>query len=286
MKQRIYQVGKGILLLVVVGLLGALVAATLVRFAPGYGVDERELDPRFNQESREAIRASSHAGSNLLAYYGHFLNGAIRGDLGESQWLQRPVRSLIRERFPVTLRSVLLGTSYAWISALVLCLALILFPGVVLEFSGTLLTGVLIALPVAVVAMLAVYSGVSVPFAIAAVLFPKLFRYVRNLLAHASAQPHVLAAQARGIARARILSHHIFPFVLPAICALLGVSVSMAFGAAIPIEALCDSPGIGQLAWQAALNRDLPLIMNLTLLTTLITVGANWLATFGSRRPM
>ena len=52
----------------------------------------------------------------------------------------------------------------------------------------------------------------------------------------------------------------------------------MAFGAAIPIEALCDSPGVGQLAWQAALNRDLPLIMNLTLLVTLITVAANMLA--------
>jgi peptide/nickel transport system permease protein len=52
----------------------------------------------------------------------------------------------------------------------------------------------------------------------------------------------------------------------------------MAFGAAIPIEALCDSPGIGQLAWQAALNRDLPLIVNLTFILTLITVAANWLA--------
>ena len=61
----------------------------------------------------------------------------------------------------------------------------------------------------------------------------------------------------------------------PPIVALLGVSISMAFGAAIPMEALCDSPGIGQLAWLAALNRDLPLIMNLTLVVTVITVAAN-----------
>src|SRR5437899_7909220 len=31
---------------------------------------------------------------------------------------------------------------------------------------------------------------------------------------------------------------------------------SMAFGAAIPIEVICDSPGIGKLAWQAALGRE------------------------------
>jgi peptide/nickel transport system permease protein len=58
----------------------------------------------------------------------------------------------------------------------------------------------------------------------------------------------------------------------------------MAFGAAIPIEALNDSPGVGQLAWQAALNRDLPLIMNLTLLITLITVTANSLASVANER--
>jgi peptide/nickel transport system permease protein len=70
----------------------------------------------------------------------------------------------------------------------------------------------------------------------------------------------------------------VLPLVSPALFALLGVSLSVAFGAAIPIEALCDSPGVGQLAWQAALNRDLPLIMNLTLLVTLITVAGNMLA--------
>jgi len=63
----------------------------------------------------------------------------------------------------------------------------------------------------------------------------------------------------------------------------LGVSLSMGFGAAIPIEALCDSPGIGQLAWQAALNRDLPLIMTVTLLVTVITVGANSLSDLADR---
>jgi len=60
----------------------------------------------------------------------------------------------------------------------------------------------------------------------------------------------------------------------------------MAFGAAIPIEALCDSPGIGQLAWQAALNRDLPLIMNLTLLVAIVTVAANSFANASNERAL
>jgi peptide/nickel transport system permease protein len=284
MKHRLHRIGKRILALAFIGLLGALLSATLVRFAPGYEVDERELNPQLSQATIESIRAANHMNSGLLAYYGRYLAGVARGDLGNSRWLQQPVASLIRERFPVTLRSVLFGTAAAWIAAMAAALTVTFFRGFALEISGTLVTGVLIALPTAVVAMLAVYSGAPVFVAIAVVLFPKLFRYLRNLMADAQAQPHVLAAQARGIGDARILSHHVLPYVAPAVFALLGVSLSMAFGAAIPIEALCDSPGLGQLAWQAALNRDLPLIMNLTCLVTLITVGANWLALFGERR--
>lgn len=284
MKHWMYQAGMRILMLVLLSLLGGLLSATLVRLAPGYGVDERELDPRLSQESVESIRGANRLHSGILSYYGHFLAGAVRGDLGSSQWLQRPIASLIRERFPVTLRSVLLGTLVAWVVALAGSLTIAFLPGFALELSGTLLSGVLIALPTAVVAMFAVYLGAPVFVAISVVTFPKLFPYLRNLFEHASAQPCVLAAQARGVGRARILSHHIIPYVAPALFALFGVSLSLAFGTAIPIEALCDSPGIGQLAWQAALNRDLPLIMTLTLLVTLITVGANSLSHVAERR--
>jgi peptide/nickel transport system permease protein len=54
-----------------------------------------------------------------------------------------------------------------------------------------------------------------------------------------------------------------------------GLSVSLAIGAAIPVEALCGLAGIGQLAWQAALARDLPVLVSITVLVTLVTLLAN-----------
>ena len=265
---------------------GGLLSASLVRLAPGYGVDERELDPRLSQASMEAIRNAHRVNSNLLSYYGRYLARAIRGDLGSSEWLQQPISSLFKERFPVTAKSVASGVLLAWGIALAISLANVLFPGFFVEISGTLVSGLFIALPAAVVAIFSVYLHAPVFLAIAVVTFPKLFRYLRNLLGHAYSQPYVLAAQARGIGQARILFHHVLPLVSPALFALLGVSLSLAFGAAIPIEALCDSPGVGQLAWQAALNRDLPLIVNLTLLITLITVAANSLANVANERAL
>ena len=267
-----------LLLLAGLTLLGGLSSATLVRFAPGYGTDERSLDPRLSQSSVEALRASRQMGSGLLSYYGRYLFGAVHGDFGTSQWLGRPVGSLIQERLPVTVRSVLFGILLAWVAALACALAAFPAGGAFFNIPGTVASGVLIALPTGVVAMLAVYLRAPVFVAIAIVTFPKLFRYLQNLFGNAYSQPHVLAARTRGITQARIVFRHVLPFGAPAILALFGLSISMAFGAAIPIEALCDSPGVGQLAWQAALNRDLPLIMNLTLLITLLTVAVNSLA--------
>ena len=286
MRHGIQRIGVRLLMLVALCLLGGLLSASLVRFSPGYGVDERELDPRLSPATVEAIRNSHRLNSGLLSYYGHYLAGVVHGDFGSSEWLQRPISSLIKERLPVTGRSVLMGVLVAWVVALAISLATVFFRGYLLDISGTLVSGVLIALPAAVVAIFSVYLRTPVFLAIAVVTFPKLFRYLRNLLAHAYAQPYILAAQGRGIGQARILFRHVLPLAAPALFALLGVSLSMAFGAAIPIEALCDSPGVGQLAWQAALNRDLPLIMNLTLLVTIITVAANSFANVASERAL
>jgi len=49
-------VSRRLLALVCLGISGALLSASLVRFAPGYGVQERELDPRWSAQSVEALR--------------------------------------------------------------------------------------------------------------------------------------------------------------------------------------------------------------------------------------
>jgi ABC-type dipeptide/oligopeptide/nickel transport system permease component len=75
----------------------------------------------------------------------------------------------------------------------------------------------------------------------------------------------------------RVLLFHIVPTAMLPIVALAGVSAILAFGASIPIEALSDSPGIGQLAWRAALGRDVPVLVTITLILTALTVLANML---------
>ena len=139
----------------------------------------------------------------------------------------------------------------------------------------TVVSGTFLCIPAAVLALLSVLWNVPGALAIGLIVFPRSYRYARNLLARAYSLPHIITARAKGLSELRILFWHTVPVVGPQLLAVAGVSVSVAIGAAIPVEALCGLAGVGQLAWQAALARDLPLLMNITVLVTLVTLVAN-----------
>src|SRR5438270_676782 len=103
-------------------LLGGLLGASLVRFAPGYGVDEQELDSRLSKSSIEALRAANRPSENLPGFYGHYLWRLAHGDLGNSRTLNRPVRQLITDRLPETIKTVALGVALGWICGLALAI--------------------------------------------------------------------------------------------------------------------------------------------------------------------
>jgi peptide/nickel transport system permease protein len=262
----------------VVLLISGLLAATLVRIAPGFGMDERMLDARLGSGSLQAIERQGAEHSNVLSYYGQYLRQLSRGDFGISRSTGRPVRELLSERLALSLRSVLAGLGLAWMLAMVAVILLELSHREFSEALASLLAGALLCAPAALVALACVYIGATPAAAIAAIVFPRIFRYVRDVVRQASAAPHVLTAHAMGLHPGRVLAFHVAPPVLPELLALGGISVSMALGSMVPVEALCDSPGVGQLVWQAAMARDLPVLVNVTLLLAAFTIGANLLA--------
>jgi peptide/nickel transport system permease protein len=266
--------GHGLALLATV-LLGGLFSATLVRLAPGFDADERELDPHLNAQSVQALHDARHRDSNVFRFYFSYMTRAARGDLGTSLALGQPVRTLLRDRAPLTLRLLTMGLGLSWLLTLALALSAAWLRLSIYDTMTTMVSGTFLCLPAAVLALLSVLWNVPGSLAIALIVFPHTFRYARNLLVKAYSRPHITTARAKGLSEARILFWHVVPVVAPQLLAVGGVSVSMAIGATIPVEALCGLAGIGQLAWQAALARDLPLLVNITILVTLVTLLAN-----------
>jgi len=259
-------------------LVSGLLAATLVRMAPGFGMDERMLDVRLGSGSLQAIERQGAEHSNILTYYWQYLRQLSRGDFGVSRSTGRPVRELISERFALSLQTVVAGLSLAWMAALAAVAMLELAHRGLNEALASLVAGALLCTPAALVALVCVYIGATPAAAVAAILFPRIFRYVRDVVRQAGAAPYVVTAHAFGLHPVRILAFHVAPPVLPELLALAGISVSMALGSMVPVEALCDSPGVGQLLWQAAMARDLPVLVNVTLLLAALTIAANLLA--------
>ena len=260
-------------------LLAGFCGATLLRVAPGFDVDEREIDGRLSAESIALLRGSRANERNLFTYYARYLAGVVSGDLGVSRSLDRPVRELLRERLPVTVSLVWYGILAAWVAGFGAALAALRWPrSIVVGIAGTLSSCVLLSLPAALIAILFLYWRGPLPLALGLLLFPQIFTYARNALESAHARPHVLQAHARGLGRTAILFWHVVPVALPQLGALAAISVSMALGAAIPLEVLCDQPGVGQLAWKAAMGRDLPLLVGLTLAMALVIMSVNAVA--------
>src|SRR5271170_385230 len=256
-------------------LVGGLLSATLVRLAPGFNVDERELDPHLNAQSLQALHDARNKDRDVFQFYFSYMKRAAKGDLGTSLALGQPVRALLRDRAPLTLRLLAVGLALAWALTLTLALSAAWLRLSVYDALTTVVSGTLLCIPAAVLALLSVLWNVPGSLAIALIVFPRTYRYTRNLLVKAYSRPHIITARAKGLGEARILFWHVVPVVTPQLLAVAGVSVSLAVGAAIPVEALCGLAGIGQLAWQAALARDLPLLVNITILVTLVTLLAN-----------
>ena len=102
--------------------LGGFLSATLVRMAPGFGVDEEELDGRLNSSSRAALR-NGRRETNLFAFYAEYGEDLFHGELGTSLALHEPVRQLLVERIPETAKNRTWGLAIAWTLGLGVALA-------------------------------------------------------------------------------------------------------------------------------------------------------------------
>ena len=268
-------IGRQLITILLTAFIGGLLGATLVRFAPGFGVQESDLNAQLSAETRQALHQQDARERNVLSYYAHYLAQLARGDFGYSRSLNRPVLELLRDRVPETLYSLAIGLGGGWLLGLALALPATWKRSPLYSTTASLITGVFLCIPSAVLALLFLVVGSPGRLAIALIVFPKVFRFARNLLIKTYAMPHVLTAKARGLSGLRILGWHVLPNMAAPMLALAGVTVSLALGAAIPVEVVCDYPGLGQLAWRSALARDVPVLVNLTLIIALVTVTAN-----------
>jgi peptide/nickel transport system permease protein len=126
--------------------------------------------------------------------------------------------------------------------------------------------------PLALILPVATYAFVA---------FALWSRFMRSAVMDNIVQDYVRTARAKGASERRVLWGHIFRNSLISIVTLLGLQLPIVIGGSIFIEVVFNYPGMGLLFFNSALNTDIPMMLAITVLTTLVTVLGNLLADVG-----
>lgn len=249
----------------------------LVRCAPGYLSDAREMDARY----ADAARAELSAEAVRSGSWSHMLSGEVagwaRGDAGISRQYGIPVFELIRPRVAVTGGLLFRSLGLAWILAI---------GGALISSSGRNQSMVwqtpatlLLAIPTAAMATLCLLANHGGPILVMALLLAaRDFKFLHSALRKVWLDPHLLQARAQGICMRRLLAAHILPAAAPQLLALASLSIVTALSALVPVEVIFNVPGLGQLAWNAAMNRDLPVLLAITMMMAVAVTFAGMMA--------
>jgi peptide/nickel transport system permease protein len=254
---------------------GVLACAALVRYSPGFESEEADIDARLSHETALAVHQQARTGESFPAFAVGYFRRAARGDLGVSRTFNSPVADLLRERASATLTLMFWGITLAWVAGLGLAWIAVCQPLTFLRPGAEVFAGISLAIPAPVIAIAFFLAGTPVSAALALAILPRVFGTIRELLEDVWHSPALVFARARGLSAVAIAIRYVALPIAPQLTALLGVSVVLAFGSAIPVEALCDVPGIGQLAWRAALGRDLPLLCGIAMAITFVVALAH-----------
>jgi peptide/nickel transport system permease protein len=103
-------------------------------------------------------------------------------------------------------------------------------------------------------------------------------RFARGALLDTLEQPFVVAARAKGLTPARVMTHHALRHALIPIVTLLGLSLPALFSGAVFVEAVFAWPGVGRILVEAVQARDYPVVMSATAISALLVVTGNLLA--------
>ncbi|MEU2238534.1 ABC transporter permease [Streptomyces sp. NPDC018338] len=276
-------------------LLASFLVFAVLRLVPG---DPAAVlaGPDASAEAEAAIRARLGLDDPLPAQYARWIGGLLTGDLGPSYAIGGQTADLIGDGIGATaeltlgslLFVIVLGAAFGivgatsrnrWLRGTVRILttgALAVPPfvtGVLLVLLFAVLLGVLPPggrVPLLTAPDLGVQYLLLPALCLALPSAAVLGRYLEDSIGRALAEDYVRTAIAAGIAPRRLLWRHALPNALPPVVTLLGMQTGHLLGGAVLVEAIFAWPGLGQLAEQALVRRDYPVVQDLLLL--LVTV--------------
>ena len=263
------------------------------------------LGPEANAQQIEDARRELGLDRPLHEQLVRFYVRLVRGDLGRSYFLDRPVTQALLERAEPTL--VLMGCALfvamliggpsgivagacqgSWWDRGLMTIALlgVCVPGFWLSLNFIYFFSVRLGwLPVAgyasvfhdpvAAARYMVLPAVSLGFNQSALIA----RIARSCMIEIMRQDYIRTARAKGLTERAVIYLHAFRNALVPVVTVIGITMAILIGGAVVTEIVFNIPGLGRLIISAILRRDYPVVQGVVLVTAgvymLINLGVD-----------
>jgi peptide/nickel transport system permease protein len=281
---------RRLIALIPVALVVATVGFVLIHLAPG---DPASIIAGPDASSDEVKKIQHQLGLDeplpmqLVQWYGRLL----RGDLGDSIFLRKPVTAAIADRVEptllltvfATLVAVVIGVPAGVLSArhhntatdqvfMVMALVGISIPNFLLGLLFVLFFGVWLGwFPVAGYSPLefgvagTLRSLVMPAFALGLVQSALIARIARSAMLDVLREQFITAGRAKGLGEPAVIYKHALKNAMIPTITIIGISFAILLSGAVVVETVFNIPGLGRLIISAVLRRDYPVIQGVVL---------------------
>jgi peptide/nickel transport system permease protein len=282
----------------------------LLHLAPGDPV-ALMLGPRASTEQLASQRQAYGLDRSLASQFAIWVGKFARGDWGTSIAKGRPVRRVLGDAWPATVRLVGLSLLLTYLIGLVIGAVQAARSGSRTDTILSITSVTLFAAPgywLGLMLMLVFtywlrllpgfgaagfdadyLSGgawlldqlrhLALPLATLTLIgVGGAARFVRGAMLETLSQPFITTAHAKGLTPRRVVGRHALRNALTPVVTLLGLSLPALFSGAVFVEAVFAWPGVGRVLVEAVQARDYPVVMAATAISAVLVVAGNILA--------
>jgi len=263
------------------------------QFREKHGLDRPPFFFSFPRDQSGERHFAWHGTDNR---YTDYWSALLRGDMGLSFRNDRPVISLILERYPATIELAIFAMLIAVLIAIPLGVIAGTNRGTLIDNAASVVALLGISLPSFVIGPMLVYifavklrwlapsgrfdwSDIILPaFTLGAALSAILTRMVRSSVIEELGEDYVRTARAKGLSERTVVYKHVLKNGLIPVVTILGLQLGVLLAGAIITEKIFGWPGLGLLLVEDGIaKRDYRVVQGCVLVISLTYIIANLL---------
>ena len=274
-----------------------------VRFVPGSIVDlmTAELNSSGGEVTRAEVEAKLGLDKPVYIQYFTWLGKAVRGDLGNSMWQDRPIVTDIISKIPISLELGIMAIVTGLLISLPIGIYSAIRQDTIGDYVGRSVSILFIAVPsfwigTMVVVFPASWWGWSPPvqyvpitrdlggnllqFVIPSVIMGMVMsgtsmRMTRTMMLEVLRQDYIRTAWSKGLRERVVVIRHALRNAMIPVVTIVGMQIPVILGGSVIMEQIFSLPGMGRFMIDALNRRDYPIIsgINLAMATAILVVN-------------